>query len=73
MIGNKLFKVAPGRRVWSNKHRKYFEAGEVIDLSHASNADIAAVVASGAIVEYQEAKPEKETVSPGFSSKENQP
>jgi len=45
-----IYRVAPGRIVWSEKHQKHFHEGEIVDLSHASGADIAAVVASGAIV-----------------------
>lgn len=43
----KLFEVVT--RIWSNHYQKYFEPGETIDLSFATDADIAAVVKTGAI------------------------
>jgi len=46
-----VYRVAPGRIVWSEKYQKHFHEGEIVDLSHASGADIAAVIASGAIVQ----------------------
>lgn len=49
-MNSKTFKVAPGRIVWSEKFQKHFREGEILDLSHASDADIAAVLLSGAIV-----------------------
>ena len=49
-MNSKIFKVAPGRIVWSEKFQKHFHEGEILDLSHASDADIAPVLLSGAIV-----------------------
>jgi hypothetical protein len=46
-----IYRVAQGRTIWSEKHQKHFYEGEIVDLSHASGADIAAVIASGAIVQ----------------------
>lgn len=46
----KTFKVAPGHIVWSQKFQKHFREGELLDLSHASDEDIALVEATGAIV-----------------------
>ena len=58
-MSDKVYKVAEGRIVWSNKHQKHFYAGETIDLSHAAPAEIATVLNSGAIVDATpETKPE---------------
>lgn len=62
---SKVFKVAPGRIVWSEKWQKHFREGESLDLSHASDQDIAAVLASGAIVEAAEEKAVKKEASDG--------
>jgi hypothetical protein len=47
----KNYKVTPGQTLWSNKHQKHFNEGEIIDLSHAFPADIAILLGIGAIVE----------------------
>ena len=48
--------VLPGQIVSSIKYQKDFKEGEVIDLSFASDEDVAALVASGAVKEIQENK-----------------
>lgn len=52
-----IYIVAKGRTIWHTKLDKAFTEGQQVDLSHLSLADIAAVIASGAVVE------EKQVVS----------
>ena len=59
----KLFTVAPGRIVWSEKFQKHFHEGETLDLSHASDEDIAAVLMSGAIVPASKEEVNKESTN----------
>jgi len=52
----KVFKVAPGRIATSRKDDKTYREGEVIDLSHCNETEIANLIASGLIVEAREEK-----------------
>lgn len=60
MKPNKTFKVAPGKIVWSEKFQKHFREGEILDLSHASDEDIAKVEATGVIVPVTQEEVKKE-------------
>lgn len=47
----KIYRVSPEKRIYSQKLDKFFEAGEAVDLSHASDAQISALLELGVIVE----------------------
>jgi hypothetical protein len=49
MAETKMFEVEKGRVISSVHYGRDFREGEVIDLSFASEEDIAALVASGAV------------------------
>ena len=53
------YKVSAGQTVSSAKHERDFREGEIIDLSHASGADIAILLSAGVIVEIQEVQKEE--------------
>ena len=48
---NKIYKVADGHTAWHSKEEKYYVAGQVIDLSHLDELQLAAVLASGVVIE----------------------
>lgn len=52
-MAGKFFEVEKGRVISSAKYGRDFKEGEVIDLSHASDEDIAALLESGAVKETQ--------------------
>jgi len=50
-MAGKFFEVEKGRAISSAHYGRDFKEGEVIDLSFASDEDIAALLASGAVKE----------------------
>ena len=56
MADSKMFEVEKGRVISSAHYGRNFNEGEVIDLSFASDDDIAALVASGAVKPTQRKK-----------------
>lgn len=65
MTNSKVFVVAKGQTLSSIKYQKDFHEGESIDLSHASDEDIAALVKAGAIVPAGDAPEVEEEVENG--------
>lgn len=57
---DKIYKVTDGNILWSNHLQKYFYAGEAIDLSRSSPADISTLLIGGFIVEVQKPITKKE-------------
>jgi len=62
MAESKMFEVEKGRVISSIKYGRDFREGEVIDLGFASDEDVAALVASGAVKPSKKQKMAPETV-----------
>lgn len=70
MADNKMFEVEKGRAISSAKYGRDFKEGEVIDLSHASDEDIAALVESGAVKSSKKQKMTEPTAEQAAEIKE---
>lgn len=58
---SKIFTVAPGRTVFSREHDQFFEPGQTVEFTTTPDADLALVVASGALIPVAEIAVPEET------------